>query len=769
MKKYLIFDDVFPGRHFERSFFKFCLIKQLSLIRFLPLYLVYNFLYFFRIKKREAYLSVRWSFIGEVKALDVKIESFLNRKMKRVYIPDKDVCILSEHPRQLLENRFDSLTANIYDCEKRSFPCFKRSFDFIEEEHYEAYGAMFTSVMRNAAVRHYIRGKKVFGSAAAYIAKVVFHYAVSYSVMTAWSFAIGLSTLYFACRHHLQHANIFFSYLERPTVLLLNVMPVVFLCWLLYFIFNNTAIACLLSSGICLVLSWINYYKIFFRNDPFLFGDLAIAMEAKMMTESYKVVLTPLIKVMIIAVILFAVVMLIYFRAPIKNLFIRLICLVLTVLIGYNCFVNVYLDVDKYTEALDGRYIKAWATNEHFISRGFLYPFIYSYKDAFDTEPEGYNEEYAVSLLSDYKYADIPEEKKVNVISIMLESWGDFSKFESVEFLEGKNPYEMLEPLYEMSYHGELVNDIFSAGTVNTERQFLTGLNKLFNFRKPTNSYAWYFADQGYTVEGGHPCHDWFYNRQNINRNLGFEKYYFDQNRYLDLTGKYNCTDSEMFPDIMTLFDAAMDRGEDYFSFNVTYEGHGPYAYDVKYPYEYIERKDISEQNFNNFNNYLAKMESVNKAVTELADEVMDRDEPLVLILFGDHMPGLGENNSGYASLGINIDLSTEEGFLNYYSTPYVILANDAAKKTLDNDFTGQGPTIGPCFLMTEFFRQAGYIGDEYMQYLADMYKEFQVYHSFGVIMDEGKLMLKDYSDYSKSKSDFNIVQYYRRNEFIYG
>ena len=54
----------------------------------------------------------------------------------------------------------------------------------------------------------------------------------------------------------------------------------------------------------------------------------------------------------------------------------------------------------------------------------------------------------------------------------------------------------------------------------------------LGSFRSPTNSYAWYFRDQGYYATGSHSCYAWFYNRENINANLGLEDYKFVENYY---------------------------------------------------------------------------------------------------------------------------------------------------------------------------------------------------------------------------------------------
>ena len=88
----------------------------------------------------------------------------------------------------------------------------------------------------------------------------------------------------------------------------------------------------------------------------------------------------------------------------------------------------------------------------------------------------------------------------------------------------------------------------------------------------------------------------------------------------------------------------------------------------------------------------------------------------MVLVLFGDHKPWLGDGNSVYKELGINLDTDTEEGFYNYYSTPYLIWANDAAKETLDNDFNGEGPTISPAYLMNQLFELCGWDGPAYMK-----------------------------------------------------
>ena len=115
----------------------------------------------------------------------------------------------------------------------------------------------------------------------------------------------------------------------------------------------------------------------------------------------------------------------------------------------------------------------------------------------------------------------ISSSKKVNIIAIMMEAYGDFSVYPQIEFDSENNPYAAFNRIKEISYHGNLLTDIFAAGTVRTERRFITGADAYPSLRKNTYSYARYFTDQGYCVEGSHPCYSWFYNRINVNDHLG--------------------------------------------------------------------------------------------------------------------------------------------------------------------------------------------------------------------------------------------------------
>ena len=82
-------------------------------------------------------------------------------------------------------------------------------------------------------------------------------------------------------------------------------------------------------------------------------------------------------------------------------------------------------------------------------------------------------------------------------------------------------------------------------------------------------------------------------------------------------------------------------------------------------------------------------------AMTLLAQQLEEMEEPVVLVLFGDHKPW-GNSNDAYYGIGASFDTTTLEGFYQYYSTPYLIWANSAAKETLGRDFQGEGRRLLP-------------------------------------------------------------------------
>ena len=198
------------------------------------------------------------------------------------------------------------------------------------------------------------------------------------------------------------------------------------------------------------------------------------------------------------------------------------------------------------------------------------------------------------------------------------------------------------------------------------------------------------------------------------------------------------------------------DKSKPYFNFSITYQGHGPYSDSVaNFDHTYVDCSDVNREDEYILNNYLNAQKLTVDYLYTFVNEMLATEEPLVLVFFGDHKPWLGNNGSSYESFGINIDTSTREGFLNYYSTRYLILANDAAKEVTGNPFRGRGQTMSVSFLMNKVFELCGYSGSEYMQFTSDIMKEGRVVHRTDIGQSDASAL-------------YDRVSYYYRKNFVY-
>ena len=543
----------------------------------------------------------------------------------------------------------------------------------------------------------------------------------------------GLLSLLLAIGRYPWH--IFFGYFRHPLIALLNILPVVLLILLLYCLVGRAWIAFLVGSVPVMLASVGNYFKIVCRDDPFMFADIPDITTALGISERYDLSMNWRLGFCLFCMVFGTLFLFFFVRGRVRPRW-RL-ALGAVILLSIIPLVGVYTSDDVYDNKTQNyEYADQWAAPQVFLTRGFVYPFLYSIKEAFPEPPQGYSEEAALEILESYTPQDIPEDKKVNVIGIQLEAFNDLERLG----ITGIAPevYEKYHALEAESYTGNLITNIFAGGTVRTERAFLTGDVTLEDFRRDTGSYVWYFKDQGYHAEGIHPYHDYYYNRKNVNSYLGFDQYWFFQNRYDEINDGHIAMDDVLFPDLLQFYQNR-DKDTPYFNFTVTYQGHGPYATDA------LEGTDgwwdgtySDESTYYILNNYLNSVQETAGQLWDFIQALREDEDPVVVIVFGDHNPWLGYSNSAYHDLGVNLDTSTEEGFYNYYGTRYLIWANDAAKETLNNDFTGEGPDVSPCFLMNVLFEQCGWgSGSAYMQLTGEVMEQIPVINTDGFYVEK--------------------------------
>ena len=768
--KYAVFEDCIYRKKAERKFYHYCALRQMSLWRYAFLFFIWNVLHYFHFINDKKYFEKRWSFLSKVKNYENRLERFSAKAKRKVFIPDNGVEIVTLHPVEIVSKIVGhDVIGSEYDKDTCKFVDGIANPAKYVDLGYTAYGRLSSPLMKNADEKVYVYGKRLYKSKTNCVTTLFIRYIVAFLIIVVSSLFWAVVSMHFSASSFAESEALFQSYFDSIMLIVLNFLPVFILCFGLWLITNSLTLSCTVSGALTLILSLINYYKLMFRNDPFMFEDIALINEAGNISSRYNITVGAKIILLFSVILLFIFILRCFCEARIRIRYIRPVLLIAL------CFVSVsyapwYLGDELYNKNENPKCINQWSSTEQFISRGFIYPFLHSYNSTVEVIPEGFSEEECERTLDPYEYTDIPEDKRVNIISIMLEAYTDFERFNTLEFTD--NIYDSWNKLKEESYHGYLVTDIFAAGTVMTERQFLTGMNKLPNFRSKTNSYVWYLRDQGYTVEGSHPCYNWFYNRVNINEYLGFQRYLFDENYYYDFSGMKNCTNNILIPEITNQYKQAVGRGEDYFSFSVTYQGHGPYEDNIQwFDHEYVKKKDgYTDGDYNILNNYFHNIDATNRAISDMVEELRYDDEPVIVILFGDHMPWLGNNNSVYYTLGIDFDFETKEGFGNYYKTPYIVWANEKAKEVTGNNFCGDGGDIGPYFLMNRVFDMLGWKGDRFMQYMNDMNKDLlAVTQAKAVYTADGTFTYDPDADLKEKLDNFEKMQYLRKKDFVFG
>lgn len=548
----------------------------------------------------------------------------------------------------------------------------------------------------------------------------------------------------------------------RVSLFLLNTLPVWSLLFLLWLATGWSWLASLVTGGALFLLAGGNYFKVAFRSTPLLWSDLHNLQEAGQMAEEYEIALTPQMHGFLLLIVLFSALLFVLGRGR-PRLWPRVGSLAAVGLVSLVCFYTVYPSSELYSD-LAGEH--ALNHSRAYAACGLVYPFLHSFGE-YSGLSIHYDEEEAKALLDQYQDEKIPVGEKVSLVAIQLEAFADLSRFD----IEGIHPkvYGPFHDILEESYSGTLVTDVFAGGTTETEWAVLTGGNLHGDFQTKTNSVAWYLKDQGYLTGGGHPSHAWFYDRATVNPNLGLDDYLFLENYYSQFVEKDAdvAYDNVFFPDLEDRLNELLStRERPVFSFNVTYQGHGPYATDRVYWGRSYCTGDYPSSTSNALNNYFYLIHDTSRYLTHLLDFLEAREEPVVLLLYGDHMPWMGIQGSIYESLGINLDTSTEEGFLNYYSTWYAIWGNPAAKQALGQDFEGEGPDLSPCFLMNEVFALCGWEGSAYMQAQREVAEALPVLHTTGWVLEDGSYTLDPSPDTRALMDQFQAISRYDRTRW---
>ncbi len=311
---------------------------------------------------------------------------------------------------------------------------------------------------------------------------------------------------------------------------------------------------------------------------------------------------------------------------------------------------------------------------------GVVYCFINTWLNTGIDKPGKYNSERITGMFTEEELgkdkAILPEirdedDKHPNIIFLQLESFIDPTR---VKYLKIKgDPCPTFRKLMKDYSSGLLTVPACGAGTANVEFEVMTGISvKFFGpgeypyksiLTKTTcEGLPYDLRNIGYGTHAIHNHRAVFYNRNKVFSNMGFDT--FTSVEYMNNVEKTpnNWAKDQVLIDCMLdALDSTKSRDMIY---TISVQGHGKYPSEqkIKNPKITVESAPTEDLKWRweYFANQVYEMDCF---VRDFIKELKKRDEPTVLVMYGDHIPA--------------IDM-TEEDYENHnlYQTQYAIWDN---------------------------------------------------------------------------------------------
>ena len=455
-----------------------------------------------------------------------------------------------------------------------------------------------------------------------------------------------------------------FSFIENHTWAYLYNAFIVFASLSLVYLFRCRAQLRLLISGLWIFLGTVNGLILSNRVTPFSYTDFKMLPDlfAMQNTNYFTAEEATIIVSVIAAFIIFLV--LFFLKGPKyqgkRHNIAGSIAIAALLLIG----------IPITTQAAQSSNIVAsYFANiaQGYADYGFVYGFSTSVVGRGMSKPDDYTKETIDAIETQ---VDASKEKTTvtagnepNIICILLESFID--PYE-VNFLQmSEDPIPTFHSLEQNFSTGYLTVPVVGAGTANTEFEVLTGMNiQYFGTGEypyktvlksadcpSVESIASDLSSIGYGTHVVHNNTATFYSRNNAFSKMGFDT--FTSKELMNITeytpsGSWP-TDKVLVNETVKAMDAT--EGQSDFVYTITVGSHGDYPTE-----KIIENPEIqvtgaaTEESNNQWEYYVNMIHNTDNFIAELIDAVNRRGEDTIIVMFGDHLPTMGLEDSDMKS-----------------------------------------------------------------------------------------------------------------------
>ncbi len=538
---------------------------------------------------------------------------------------------------------------------------------------------------------------------------------------------------------------------------ILNLIFFYLLAFFLLFLTGRAWAAVTLMALLGGAFGLANYFVQLFRSAPIFPWDIYSMGIAATVADNFSYTLN-LRACMVL--VLFLVLLGIFFknririRACVPRFAAAAVCLVL--LAGFALYVQTDEAADRFNTDKT-----LFTPRVYYRNNGLFLSFLINIRYLNVEKPEGYSEEAALAAAAPYMPdgsdggAVLEDGDKPNIIVVMNEAFSDLRILGDYETNVPVTPF--IDSMQENTQKGWYFSSVKGGNTANTEFEFLTGSSFYFlpvgsvayqqYLREPMPSLAGQLSEIGYTSVAIHPYYASGWNRNKVYDLLGFdEKYFLDSFDDPEYIRSY-VSDRATFDKIIRRYESKSPE-ERLFVFDVTMQNHGSYTKTFDNFTSDVEIVNGQGRYLAAAEQYLSLLKISDEAFEELVSYFAAQDEPVMIIMFGDHQP------ADYAVSAVNqTDTSTLEGAQQQYKVPYFLWTNyDIPEK--DGDVTSAN------YLGLRMLEAAGLPFTGYQRFLDAMQQSVPVITSNMSIDSAGIYHERDDAAMDEILKPYSILQY---------
>lgn len=515
---------------------------------------------------------------------------------------------------------------------------------------------------------------------------------------------------------------------------------------LLFLLTQSSGVALAAGNVFFLVLFLVEYYLWQFRGDFLMPCDLKAAGTAMSVMRNYNYGLSPEALYTIIYFLFFIV-----WGSRIRVSMHKLVHAGISLLVVLYSMGLYYVVMDTPDPLGKELIIDYWNISNTRNLNGACLSYFLLLKDSKVDVPDQYSEKVlqeianaaTESYTAKYFWGGAENGQQPDIIMIMNEAWSDLRVLGKLDTTEEYMPFA--DGLTENAIRGNLYVSILGGLTANTEFEALTG-NSLSllapavipyenQVRHDMPSLARILEVQGYETMAMHPAGDGAWSRKYVYSYFGFNE--FIHQGVWEVPYEYvggMISDSCNYKEIIHRYEER-NQESPFFLFDVTIQNHANYYGQVPIDIDVVDVGGIPAEDMGylyDLETYLNLMKVSDEAFKELVTYFQQVQTPVIICIFGDHQPIMGDNF--YRAIFAGRDLSEHEQNLQKYIVPYIIWAN------YDVDWEEYGD-MSANYLPAVLMECADLQLPPFYQYLMKLHEEFPVLTKRGCLDKTGNLV----------------------------